>query len=111
MTEKAPGKVEFSSFSPYAGPLITAHNPLVVGSSPTGPTILKAAHCAAFVFLEWSLRSKGADQAKGPVVSLFAPPPQSNILNSPSGTFQSYAFRTQRDAQDRSRCRVRPEKK
>ena len=26
------------------------HNPLVVGSSPTGPTILKAAHCAAFVF-------------------------------------------------------------
>ena len=28
----------------------TTHNPLVVGSSPTGPTILKAAHCAAFVF-------------------------------------------------------------
>ena len=27
------------------------HNPLVVGSSPTGPTKLKAAHCAAFVFL------------------------------------------------------------
>ena len=27
------------------------HNPLVVGSSPTGPTILKAARCAAFVFL------------------------------------------------------------
>ena len=26
------------------------HNPLVVGSSPTGPTKLKAAHCAAFVF-------------------------------------------------------------
>ena len=31
--------------------LIRAHNPLVVGSSPTGPTKLKAAHCAAFVYL------------------------------------------------------------
>ncbi len=27
------------------------HNPLVHGSSPCGPTILKAAHCAAFGFL------------------------------------------------------------
>ena len=90
---------------------LVTHNPLVVGSSPTGPTILKAAHCAAFVFLEWSLRSKGAHQAKGPVASLLAPPPQSKILNTPFCTCQSYAFRTQRDAQDRSRCRVRPEKK
>ena len=31
---------------------IRAHNPLVVGSSPTGPTNSKAAHCAAFVFLD-----------------------------------------------------------
>ena len=31
---------------------LVTHNPLVVGSSPTGPTILKAAHCAAFVFLD-----------------------------------------------------------
>ena len=30
---------------------LVTHNPLVVGSSPTGPTKLKAAHCAAFVFL------------------------------------------------------------
>ena len=55
-----PGETVLSAFRTYAGldtiPLgllrnKLTHNPLVVGSSPTGPTILKAARCAAFVFL------------------------------------------------------------
>jgi len=31
--------------------LMRAHNPLVHGSSPCGPTTFKAAHCAAFAFM------------------------------------------------------------
>ena len=49
---KAPGYSKFPL--PLKGlqicslPVCRAHNPLVHGSSPCGPTTLKAAHCAAF---------------------------------------------------------------
>ena len=46
------GHYEFTTFHKITD--LVPHNPLVVGSSPTGPTILKAAHCAAFVFLAFA---------------------------------------------------------
>jgi hypothetical protein len=45
-----PNFVQLRTVSLGISLLPATHNPLVVGSSPTGPTILKAAHCAVFAF-------------------------------------------------------------
>ena len=99
---------------------LVTHNPLVVGSSPTGPTILKAAHCAAFC----CLRKKQLDQSYGPqvqnqysanaTVRFWSSNKMATIVKTDAGTWKALVrktgwpanaktFRTKRDAEDWAR--------